>query len=118
MRSHRASPRRRRTSRCDAPPDPRAAGLLSTSLAGAARRCSDTRPMSTTPLQIALDDGATVSALLDRPTQPLACYVFAHGAGAGMEHAFMGALAQGLAERRLATLRFQFPFMEQGSRRP
>jgi predicted alpha/beta-hydrolase family hydrolase len=74
--------------------------------------------MSTTPLQIALDDGTTVSALLDRPAQPLACYVFAHGAGAGMEHAFMGALAQGLAERRVATLRFQFPFMEQGSRRP
>jgi len=74
--------------------------------------------MSTTPLQLAMDDGTTVSALLDRPAQPLACYVFAHGAGAGMEHAFMGAMARGLAERRVATVRFQFPFMEQGSRRP
>ena len=74
--------------------------------------------MSTTPLQLAMDDGTAVSALLDRPAQPLACYVFAHGAGAGMEHAFMGAMARGLAERRVATVRFQFPFMEQGSRRP
>jgi len=56
--------------------------------------------------------------LLDAPTDAHACYVFAHGAGAGMRHAFMAAIASGLAERRIATLRFQFPFMEQGSRRP
>jgi uncharacterized protein len=59
----------------------------------------------------------TVSALLDVPTNAEACYVFAHGAGAGMQHAFMAALAQGLAERGIATLRFQFPYMEQGAKR-
>jgi uncharacterized protein len=60
----------------------------------------------------------TVSALLDAPAQPQACYVFAHGAGAGMNHAFMTAIAQGLVERGIAVLRFQFPYMEQGSKRP
>ncbi|MDQ3215271.1 MAG: dienelactone hydrolase family protein, partial [Pseudomonadota bacterium] len=44
-------------------------------------------------------------------------YVFAHGAGAGMQHAFMAALSAALAERGVATLRFQFPYMERGSRR-
>ena len=47
-----------------------------------------------------------------------ACYVFAHGAGAGMTHAFMAAMADGLVQRGIATLRFQFPYMEQGSKRP
>jgi predicted alpha/beta-hydrolase family hydrolase len=60
----------------------------------------------------------TVSGLLDAPTHPEACYVFAHGAGAGMGHVFMAALAQGLVQRGIATLRFQFPYMEQGSKRP
>jgi hypothetical protein len=46
------------------------------------------------------------------------CYVFAHGAGAGMDHPFMAAVAQGLAQRGIAVLRFQFPYVEQGSRRP
>lgn len=59
-----------------------------------------------------------VSALLDAPADPKACYVFAHGAGAGMDHAFMSALSEGLVARGVATLRFQFPFMEQGSKRP
>ena len=61
---------------------------------------------------------ATVSGLLDAPAHPEACYVFAHGAGAGMNHSFMAALANGLVERGIATLRFQFPYMEQGSKRP
>lgn len=69
-------------------------------------------------LKIALPDGGAVSALLDGPEKPKACYVFAHGAGAGMEHEFMAAMASGLAARDIATLRFQFPFMEQGSKRP
>ena len=70
-------------------------------------------------LKINLPSGSSISALLDRPAgTPQACYVFAHGAGAGMQHAFMGAVAAGLAERGIAVLRFQFPFMEQGSRRP
>lgn len=59
-----------------------------------------------------------VSGLLQAPAAPRACFVFAHGAGAGMGHAFMTALADALAARGVATLRFQFPFMEQGSKRP
>src|SRR5712672_727680 len=68
---------------------------------------------------IAITDGTVrVSGLLCVPPRPLACYVFAHGAGAGMAHPFMAAAATGLAERRVATLRYQFPYMEKGSRRP
>ncbi|SCK46482.1 hypothetical protein VAR608DRAFT_4563 [Variovorax sp. HW608] len=69
-------------------------------------------------LTIQVGDDSTVSGLLQRPDDPVACYVFAHGAGAGMEHAFMTAVADGLAERRIATLRYQFPYMERGSKRP
>jgi predicted alpha/beta-hydrolase family hydrolase len=69
-------------------------------------------------LALRLEGGVSVSALLQAPARAQACWVFAHGAGAGMDHAFMAAAAGGLAERRIATLRFQFPFMEQGSRRP
>jgi uncharacterized protein len=71
-----------------------------------------------TPLTLPVATGAAVSALLDGTERPAAAYVFAHGAGAGMDHPFMTAMARGLAERRIATLRFQFPYMEQGSRRP
>ena len=62
--------------------------------------------------------GGSVGALLNAPAGAWAGYVFAHGAGAGMSHRFMTAFAQGLAERGVATLRFQFPYMEQGSKRP
>jgi uncharacterized protein len=68
--------------------------------------------------RIAIDGTSSVSALLLAPADAWAGYVFAHGAGAGMEHAFMTAFAAGLAGRGVATLRYQFPFMEQGSRRP
>src|SRR4051812_48074057 len=61
---------------------------------------------------------AAMQTVLLHPPGAKAGYVFAHGAGAGMGHAFMEAIAIGLAERRIATLRFQFPFMEQGSKRP
>jgi uncharacterized protein len=71
-----------------------------------------------TLLAIPLASSATISGLLDAPANAQACYVFAHGAGAGMKHTFMAAIASGLAERRVATLRFQFPYMEQGSKRP
>jgi predicted alpha/beta-hydrolase family hydrolase len=71
-----------------------------------------------TPLTIAIDAGRPVSGLLLAPTDVRAAYVFAHGAGAGMAHAFMGAVAQGLAERGIATVRYQFPYMERGSKRP
>jgi predicted alpha/beta-hydrolase family hydrolase len=69
-------------------------------------------------LAIALPPGGTTSGLLQKPAGAQACYVFAHGAGAGMDHAFMEAIAEGLAQRRIASLRFNFPFMEQGSKRP
>jgi predicted alpha/beta-hydrolase family hydrolase len=59
-----------------------------------------------------------VSGLLQVPRRARICYVLAHGAGAGMSHPFMAALADGLAERGIATMRYQFPYMEQGSKRP
>jgi predicted alpha/beta-hydrolase family hydrolase len=68
------------------------------------------------PVTIALDTGA-VSGLLLVPDQASACYVMAHGAGAGMHHPFMATVAEGLAARNIATLRFQFPFIENGSKR-
>ncbi len=70
------------------------------------------------PVAIPLSPDATTSGLLIAPADADACYVFAHGAGAGMHHEFMAAMAEGLAQRRIATLRFQFPYMELGSRRP
>ena len=70
------------------------------------------------PLKVGLAAGRTTSGLLDVPARPKACYVFAHGAGAGMNHPFMAAMAEGLVQRGIATLRFQFPYMEQGSKRP
>jgi len=73
--------------------------------------------VTTTPLRIEFDANA-VSALLTTPPDPRAGYVFAHGAGAGMTHRFMEDVAQGLAERGVATLRYQFPYMEKGSKRP
>ena len=59
----------------------------------------------------------SVSALLIRPENAQALYVFAHGAGAGMTHRAMESNAQGLATRGIATLRYQFPYMEKGSKR-
>ena len=70
------------------------------------------------PIAVSVDGQGTVSALLLAPPDASACYVFAHGAGAGMAHSFMARLADALAERRIATLRFNFPAMERGSRRP
>jgi uncharacterized protein len=69
-------------------------------------------------LSIDIAGASPVSALLNMPDEAWAGYVFAHGAGAGMEHSFMTGFANGLAERRIATLRYQFPYMEQGSKRP
>jgi predicted alpha/beta-hydrolase family hydrolase len=75
---------------------------------------------ATSPQKLAIDTdkAGSVSALLSRPTKPRACFVFAHGAGAGMAHPFMEAVASGLRERGVATLRYQFPYMEKGSKRP
>jgi predicted alpha/beta-hydrolase family hydrolase len=72
------------------------------------------------PQSLVIEGGksGTVSALLTRPAGPRACYVFAHGAGAGMAHSFMTEAAEGLAARGIATLRYQFPYMEKGGKRP
>jgi hypothetical protein len=70
------------------------------------------------PLTISVSDSSAVSALLLRPAHARAVYVFAHGAGAGMTHPSMETIAVGLAERGIATLRYQFPYMEKGSKRP
>ena len=69
-------------------------------------------------LDIEIGKAGSVSALLDRPPQTRACFVFAHGAGAGMSHPSMEAVSAGLGERGVATLRYQFPYMEKGSKRP
>ena len=70
--------------------------------------------------RLTIDAGksTTASALLMRPRDARACYAFAHGAGAGMTHAFMTEAAEGLAARGIATLRYQFPYMEKGGKRP
>lgn len=78
--------------------------------------------MTATPRQIRLTiagkDIAPLSAILMKPRKARACYVFAHGAGAGVSHIFMEQIAIGLYARGIATLRYQFPFMEKGSKRP
>ena len=70
------------------------------------------------PVTITVDDTRAVSGLLQAPRQARVCFVLAHGAGAGMAHPFMAAVADGLAMRGVASLRYQFPYMEQGSKRP
>lgn len=70
------------------------------------------------PLSIEVKPGLRVSALLQLPAQARACFVFGHGAGAGMAHAFMTDLAAALEARQIGTLRYQFPYMESGSKRP
>ena len=68
---------------------------------------------------VTIADGAIrVSGLLQAPPRPRACYVLAHGAGAGMTHPFMAAVAAEFVTHGIATLRYQFPYMENGSKRP
>jgi predicted alpha/beta-hydrolase family hydrolase len=64
------------------------------------------------------EKGVKVSGLLLRPDNARAFLLLAHGAGAGMRHNFMESLSATLAERGVATLRYQFPYMEKGSKRP
>jgi predicted alpha/beta-hydrolase family hydrolase len=71
-----------------------------------------------TALTLTLPSGAAVSALLLRPDNARACLVLAHGAGAGMLHPFMETVATGLGERGVASLRYQFPYMEKEGKRP
>jgi predicted alpha/beta-hydrolase family hydrolase len=70
------------------------------------------------PLTFEVQGGLRVSARLELPAGARACYVLAHGAGAGMEHPFMSAAARELGALGIATLRYQFPYMERRSRRP
>ncbi|HET7758010.1 MAG TPA: alpha/beta family hydrolase, partial [Steroidobacteraceae bacterium] len=75
-------------------------------------------PLAARTLTLAVEGGARVGALLEVPAAARACYVLAHGAGAGMEHPSMTAIAAGLAALGIATLRYQFPYMERRARRP
>jgi predicted alpha/beta-hydrolase family hydrolase len=74
--------------------------------------------MTAQRLTLDIENAASVSALLLRPDNARACFVFAHGAGAGMAHPFMETVATGLCDRGIASLRYQFPYMEKGSKRP
>lgn len=69
-------------------------------------------------LKLNVDGANAVSALLLLPQAAHACFVFAHGAGAGMTHEFMERVSAGLYDRGIATLRYQFPYMEKGGKRP
>jgi uncharacterized protein len=89
---------------------------MTTSEATAASSGDDAAPshrLSFTP-----EGGEALPALLLAAQAPRALYVFAHGAGAGMEHAFMERVARALADRRVATFRYEFPYMAQRRGRP
>jgi predicted alpha/beta-hydrolase family hydrolase len=75
-------------------------------------------PVNAEPVVVTVDDAVRVSGLLQTPPLARACCVLAHGAGAGMAHPFMAAVAAELGQRNIATLRYQFPNMERGGRRP
>jgi len=74
--------------------------------------------MSAETVTLEVPGAQAVSGLLMRPPDAIACYVMAHGAGAGMHHAFMAACAEELGQVGIATLRYQFPYMQRGSKRP
>jgi predicted alpha/beta-hydrolase family hydrolase len=67
---------------------------------------------------IPLGGGRSVPGLLGIPSQAVAGYVMAHGAGAGMRHVFMEAMAKDLAAAGIASLRYDFPYMQEGRKRP
>ncbi len=75
-------------------------------------------PVLAKPITIEGEDGIAGSGLLQTPPGARPVIVLAHGAGAGMQHPFMAAVAAGLAERGISSLRYQFPYMERGSKRP
>ena len=78
----------------------------------------EVEPPTPQRLTVQVSQTVVVSGLLLLPDRTRACLVLAHGAGAGMSHPFMIAAAAGLYERGIGTLRYQFPYMETGSRRP
>jgi len=73
--------------------------------------------MDSSQVVIPIEGQAAVSGLWQAPPDPRAVLVLAHGAGAGMRHRSMAAIAHGLAGRGVATLRYQFPYMEKGGKR-
>jgi predicted alpha/beta-hydrolase family hydrolase len=75
-------------------------------------------PSIAKPISITVSDTVRVSGMLQNPVHARACYVLAHGAGAGMTHPFMAAVAAELARHGIATLRYQFPYTERGAKRP
>jgi predicted alpha/beta-hydrolase family hydrolase len=75
-------------------------------------------PSVAKPISITVSDTVHVSGLLQNPPHARACYVLAHGAGAGMSHPFMAAVAGELFRREIGTLRYQFPYIERGAKRP
>jgi predicted alpha/beta-hydrolase family hydrolase len=75
------------------------------------------KAMDAEPITIAIDDAEPVSGLWQAPAAPTACLVLAHGAGAGMTHRAMAAIADGLVGRGIAVLRYQFPYMQKGGKR-
>src|ERR1700716_2776063 len=76
------------------------------------------KPSDAKPITVTIDDARRVSGLLQTPPRPRACYVLAHGAGAGMAHPFLAAVAAELQARGFASLRYQFPYMEGGGNPP
>lgn len=74
--------------------------------------------VETRELKLDIERIGTVSAILRQPDRARACYVLAHGAGADMRHSFMERVAEGLANRGIATFRFNFPHMEKKLGRP
>lgn len=74
--------------------------------------------MLSRPVRVEVPGAGRVSGILLVPETAFVCLVLAHGAGAGMRHPFMQSVADGLGARGLATLRYQFPYMERGSKRP
>jgi predicted alpha/beta-hydrolase family hydrolase len=87
-------------------------------MASSPKSRSDDPARTVRNLTIAVDDQHRVSGLLSIPEGSRACLVLAHGAGAGMNHPFLAGIAAALAEQAVAALRFQFPYMEEGRRRP
>src|SRR4051812_18969264 len=73
--------------------------------------------MAADSITITIDEATQVSGLWQAPDGAGACLVLAHGAGAGMTHRSMAAIADGLVERGIAVLRYQFPYMERGGGR-
>lgn len=87
-------------------------------MASSPKSRSDDPQATAESLTVAIDDQHRISGLLSIPAGSRACFVMGHGAGAGMTHPFPVGLATDLAAQGIATLRYQFPYMEVGRKRP